>query len=164
MPVNEHEVFEHLTSSKDTSVEIDFLSYAIFAYQKREWIRHFETSHQGAAPTQADIDHWISNLTDLNFREMQESAVNVFDGAARAYLADELEAAKQDALRSVIVREVKSAGAWYKQLAMALLMAILTPLILGGILAAGYFYSLIPTPADFAKRFESSAPTQSEHH
>ena len=33
MPANEHEVFEHLTSSKDTSLEIDFLSYAIFAYQ-----------------------------------------------------------------------------------------------------------------------------------
>ena len=95
---------------------------------------------------------------------MQESAVNVFDGAARAYLADEVEATKQDALRSVIVREVKSAGAWYKQLAMALLIGILTPLILGGILAAGYFYSLIPTPADFATRFESSAPPQSDHH
>ena len=164
MPANEHEVFEHLTSSKDTNLEIDFLSYAIFAYQKREWIEHFKVSHQGTVPTQVDIDYWISNLTDFNFSEMQVAAVNVFDGAARAYLGDELEAAKQEALRSVIVREVKSAGAWYKQLAMALLIAILTPLILGGILAAGYFYSLIPTPADFAKRFESSTPAQNDHH
>ena len=163
MPASEAEVFEHLSASKDTPAEIDFLAYAIFAFQKREWMRHYADHHQNVAPTQADVDNWISNLTAFNFSEMQDAAVNMFDGAARAYLADEMHAAQQDAFRASIIREVKSAGSFWKQLALALTTAILAPVILGVIIGGTILYEKgMFTASGFSHAFTGSAePAQS---
>ena len=63
-----------------------------------------------------------------------------------------MEAADERALSSAIVAQVRNAGAWYKQLAMALTTAIVAPLILGGVILGARYYSTLPTPADIAKR------------
>ena len=67
MPKNDREVFDHLLSDKGTALQIDFLTYAVFAHEKREWIKLFESQSGGQAPTQGDVDNWISNLTDSQF-------------------------------------------------------------------------------------------------
>lgn len=152
MPNNDREVFEHLTSTEGTSLQIDFLTYAVFASEKREWIKLFESRNAGRSPSQSDIDNWISNLTDSQFTGMRIGAQGFFVEAANSFFEDRLEAERAEILRSAVVREVKSASAWWKQLVMALITAIVAPLILGGLLAAGYFWSLLPSPGDLANR------------
>ncbi len=151
MPKNDREVFDHLLSDKGTALQIDFLTYAVFAHEKREWIKLFESQSGGQAPTQGDVDNWISNLTDSQFVSMRSGAENVFEQAAYAYFEERLAAEREDILRSVIVAEVRAASVWWKQLAVALLTAIVAPVLLGSI-AALCFCSTYLTPADFANR------------
>ena len=147
MPDNDREVFERLTVGDAESVE-DFLTYAIFAFQRREWVNHF-TARNGTPPAAADIEAWIGNLTDYDFDQMRTRAAGVFDLAARAYMAPDIEAAREDGLRDALLREVrgatdlqkselgaavatvKAAGSFWTQLGVALLTAIIAPLIIG---------------------------------
>ncbi len=160
MPNNDREVFEHLTSDKDTSLHLDFLAYAVFAAEKREWMKLWESQHQGTAPSQADIDNWISNLTESQFNGMRGSAEGFFLAAADEYLEQQLTEERRNILRNAIVSEVKSASDWRKQLGMALLTAIVAPLILGGLIAAALFYSTYLTPAEIARRLHPPAADQ----
>jgi hypothetical protein len=88
MPNSDIEVFEFLTSSSEN--EIDFLTYALFAYRKREWLNHFQ-SNNDRNPSQSEIDSWISQLTEYEFREMRVKAAQYFDNAANAYLQRYIE-------------------------------------------------------------------------
>ncbi len=159
MPNNEREVFDYLTSDNSTSTEIDFLTYAIFANERKEWVELFKQKN-GSEPTQDQIDEWISNITDWRFLQMRNEAAGFFDTAARAYLSDDIEAAKTEALHSAILTEVRQAGTFWRQFGMALATAILAPLILGGIIALTLLYDqVIPTATDFSKRFQQGTST-----
>ncbi len=154
MPKNDREVFEHLIYDKETSLQIDFLAYAIFAHEKREWIRLYESQNKGQAPQQTEIDTWISNLTDSQFIGMRSSAEAFFVEAASAYFEERMEAERQEILRSAIVSEVKAAGALWKQIAIALLTAVLAPIVIGLIIAAFYFFDKsMLSPAAIARHF-----------
>lgn len=139
MPANDREVFELLTSDPDTATEIDHLTYAIFANEKQQWIKLFEKRH-GRPPDQMEIDEWISNLTEWRFSQMRQEAVQFFDNAARHYLEEEISNGKEEVLRSALIREVKAAGSFWKQLAIALATAILAPLIIGAVIAFALTY------------------------
>ena len=157
MPKNDREVFEHVISDNETPLQIDFLTYAVFAHEKREWIKLFQSQHDGQVPQQADIDTWISNITDSQFHGMRSSAQVFFVEAANAYFEDRIEAEKQEILRSVIVTEVKAAGALWKQVAIAVLTTVLAPIMIGLIIAAFYFFDKnMPTPTSIAKRLGST--------
>lgn len=125
--------------------------------KKGEWIKHFEARKQ-RPPTQDEINAWISDITPYHFDSLRQKAVDVFDTAARDYMRDEVEAAKEQALNSAIVREVKAAGVWWKQLLMALAMAILAPLILGAVIVFGDRFSHYPTPAEVARALAGQTP------
>ena len=145
MPANDREVFETITSTEDTEVYIGFIAYAIFAHHKREWTKLYEKDHNGQAATQQDIDQWISNITDLQFNEMKEEAARFFDSAARDYLKDEMEDEKKEAVNQSILSEVKGFTSPWRHLGIALLMAVLAPIILGGIIFFfGIFDSSFP--------------------
>ena len=152
MPKNDREVFEHLIADDETPVHVDFLAYAVFAHEKREWIRLWEQQHGGTAPTQPDIDNWISNLTESQFLGMRVNAERFFLAAADEYLEQQLTVEREAMLRSAIVSEVRSAGDWRRQLGMALLTATVAPLILGGVIYAIALYSAYVTPTDVARR------------
>jgi hypothetical protein len=137
---SDRDVFDKLTSDPESSREIDFIAYAMFAYEKSEWMRHWEKS-KGQPPTSTEIDNWISNLTDYQFNQMRAKAFEFFDTAARDYLADEIEAARQEALRSAIVTEVKASGGFWRQLSLALITAVLAPIIIGGVIALSLIYN-----------------------
>jgi len=78
---------------------------------------------------------------------MREDAARLFDKAARQYLADEIEQHKRNAVRDSILVEVKSAGAFWKQMAIALVTAILAPLIIGAMIAAALTYDRVAPTA-----------------
>lgn len=160
MPANDRELFDQLRADVETPAEIDFLTYAIFANEKSEWIRLFE-KRNGQPPGQNDIDEWIANLTDWRLAQMRQEAVQFFDGAARRYLEDEIAEAQQEVLRSALVREVRAAGSFWRQLAMALATAILAPIIIGGIIAFALTYDRVnPTFGSISGRLQSpGSPT-----
>jgi hypothetical protein len=161
MPGNDREVFEYLKADQQTAVEIDFLTFAIFAHERQQWCELFETNN-GRPPTQPEIDQWISQITDWRFGQMREEAIRFFDIAARAYLSDEVEAAKDEVLQNTIIREVKAAGGFWRQLALALVAAVLAPLIIGGFIAAAIVYDkFYPTISSVSERF-AKPPAQTE--
>jgi hypothetical protein len=71
---------------------------------------------------------------------MREEAVRFFDNAAREYLAEEMEEAKEAVFQDTIIREVKAAGGLWRQLFLALIAAILAPLIIGAMIAVAITY------------------------
>jgi len=145
MPKNDLETFTHLAAHPDTSYEINLLTYAVFADEKSQWIEHF-TRQNGNAPSTADIEQWISNVTDQHFEHMRLKAARYFDTAARDYLMAEIEQGKKDVLESSIVKEVKAAGSFWRQIGIAVLTAVLAPIIIGGVIAAFFAYNeVFPT-------------------
>jgi hypothetical protein len=52
MPANDREVFEFLKADQETAVEIDFLTFAIFAHERQQWCELFEkqNGHQPKPP------------------------------------------------------------------------------------------------------------------
>ena len=153
MPSNDREVFDFILSDSGTSLEIDYLTYAIFAFNKREWMAQHETVN-GNPPDQAAIDGWISNLTPYNFVGMRSEASNFFDAAAREYMADDLAAAVEAAKQSELVNVVKAASSFWKQLFIGFVTAVLTPFIIAGFIVLGViFSSRFPSPTDIAKWF-----------
>jgi hypothetical protein len=139
MPANDREVFEYLSSDPDTPIEIDLLTFAIFAQERREWHRLFEEQN-GRPPSHAEVDSWVSQITHWRFNQMREEAVRFFDNAAREYLAEEMEEAKEAVFQDTIIREVKAAGGLWRQLFLALIAAILAPLIIGAMIAVAITY------------------------
>jgi hypothetical protein len=137
MPTNDIEVFDHLTADERTPAEIDYLTYAIFAYKKSEWVDHFKNRNQGNPPTQADVDAWITELTDYDFRQMRNEAADFFHAAAAEHLHEYIEDQKKDAVDASILSEVKgtmtqvrSFTSPWKHLGIALLMAVMAPIVL----------------------------------
>ncbi len=113
MPRSDLEVFDYVQQSDDP-LHIDYLTYAVFAHDKREWIKHRE-AQTGQTPDQDAINAWIANMADSQFERMRGAAVDVFDEAARDYLAADLEEARESVLRSAIVAEVRAASSFWKQ-------------------------------------------------
>jgi hypothetical protein len=156
MPSNDREVFDYLSSDPETLIEIDFLTFAIFAQERREWHKLF-VQQKGQPPSQAEIDGWVSQITSWRFDQMREEAVRFFDKAARDYLAEEMEEAKRAVFQDTIVREVKAAGGLWRQLFLALIAAILAPLIIGAIIAVALSYDkFYPTIGSVSDRLAKS--------
>lgn len=158
MPGNDREVFDLFRTTGTAALEVRYLAFALFTYEKSEWADHF-AKRNGRPPAQADVDDWIANLSDHRFEDLRRQAVDLFDLAARDYLRDEMEAADERALGSAIVAQVRSAGTFWKQLGLALVTAIVAPILLGGIILGAKYYSSLPTPADIAAKGEPVVPT-----
>ena len=143
MPSNDREVFDHLASQAEVGKQerqIAFLSYALFAYEKREWIKLFKSKNADEESSQADIDGWISNITGSLYTTWRNEAERFFVDAADAYFEDRFLGEREAILRSAIVSEVKAAGSFGRQLGIALATAILAPLIIGGVIALAIVY------------------------
>lgn len=140
MPANDREVLRYLTASEDTAEAEDLLTFAMFAYERDEWIKHYAELH-GNEPNQAEIDSWTANISDYHFASLRQKAITFFDTAARDYLRDEMSLARQQAIEEEIVTRVRAASAWWRQFAIAVITAVLTPIILGAILASILAYN-----------------------
>lgn len=158
MPTNDREVFQHLTDDLNHSDVSNFLTYAQFAFDRREWFA-YRTREDGREPTEEMVAAWTADFTPHSFEQLRLRAQSFFDFAARDYMQDEIEAARQETLKSGVLREVssavevqkaglaatlaevRSAGGFKKQLGIALLTAILAPLLIGAIIASALVYS-----------------------
>lgn len=146
MPKNDIEAFEYVLADKDTPLEIDYLTYAMFAYKKLQWIDHYKKNNDDNIPSQQEVDTWISQLSEYDFYQMRNEAADFFRLAARELLKDEIEEEKKTAVGESILGEVKSiksevesfTSPW-KHLGIALLMAIIAPVFFGGLV---FFWSL----------------------
>ncbi len=147
MPANDGEVFDFFTSSEDTEVQIDFIAYAIFAHHKKHWIDLYKEQHDGAMPSQDQINEWISNITNLQYEGMKEEAARFFDSFSRDYLKDEIETEKRTAIDTSILVEIKKFTSAWRHLGIALLMAIVAPFLLGGIIYfSGLYHHVMSIP------------------
>lgn len=156
-PTNDKEVFDLFQADADTPLSLDFITYAIFSFEKYQWHMHFEAMN-ARPPTQVETDGWIAQLTAFRFSGMREEAARFFDAAAREYLREEMQADRERAVASSIVAEVRAAGAWWRQLAIALATSILAPIIIGGMIAAALTYDrTAPTPTDLSRRLAPPA-------
>jgi hypothetical protein len=155
LPRSDKEVFDHLCKDSRWPLELHFLTYATYVFQQYQWWDQFQADN-GSPPGPLDISRWIADITPARFDVMREDAARLFDDAARAYLGEEIEAQKQEAVRTSILSEVKAAGSFWRQLATALITAILAPLIIGGMIAAALTYDhFAPVAGDVARRFGS---------
>jgi hypothetical protein len=159
MPANDQEVFEYLGADQTTPIEIDLLTYAIFAHEKQEWSQLFE-KQKGTKPSHAEVHDWISQITDWRFGQMREEAIQFFDKAAREYLAEEMEAVRKEVFQDTIIREVKAAGGFWRQLSLALIAALLAPLIIGSAIAVAITYDkFYPTISNVSEHVAKQPPT-----
>lgn len=160
MPANEREVFEYLTSDETTAYEINLLAYAVFANELQDWISH-ATLKNSTPPSDQEICEWIANLTEGRYLQMRNEAAGFFDTAAREYLADEIEQAKRSVLDAEILKEVKAGGNFWRQLLIALVTAILAPVIIGLIIAAAIVYSnVFPSIETLSRGLQPSTTQQ----
>lgn len=144
MPNNELEVFEYFTSGEDPFQEINFVAYALFAYKRKEWCDHFE-QQKGRKPTHGEIDDWIGQLPDFEFRQMRGDAAAFFHTAARAHLETEIEQEKAEAIEDSILDEIREYTSPWRHLAIAAMMAVIAPVAIGGVLfLVGVFDSHFP--------------------
>jgi hypothetical protein len=156
MPNNDIEVFEYLKSNNETPLEIDYLTYAVFAYKKQQWCEHFKTHNNDQPPTQAQIDHWISQLTDYDFDQVRTEAVDFFHLAAEEHLRDRIEKEKKAAIEQSILSEIKEYTSPWRHVLIALGMALVAPIALGGFI---FFLSLFDTNFPVHVTFGHEAPT-----
>lgn len=108
MPTNDREVFQHLTDDPNHSDVSNFLTYAQFAFDRREWFA-YRTREDGREPTEEMVAAWTADFTPHSFEQLRLRAQSFFDFAARDYMQDEIEAARQETLKSGVLREVSSA-------------------------------------------------------
>jgi hypothetical protein len=107
MPANDKEVFEYFRRDPATSLEVDFLAYASYAYDKYAWMARFNELHK-RDPSPAEIDSWISQLPNSRLDEIQEWAVDYFAGAARAFTAEETKREVERGINASILTEVRT--------------------------------------------------------
>jgi hypothetical protein len=157
MPASDREVWDFLRKDQASSSELNFITYAIYSFEKYDWISQHEVA-AGAPPSQQDIDRWTAQITPYRFSVMREKAAALFDDAARRYLADEIERQRQDAVDSSILAAVRSASAFWKQAALALLTATLAPIILGGMILGARYYDLFYPTASAVSRAAPPGP------
>jgi len=110
MPANDRDVYAYFSSRSGNSPEVVALAYAGFAKSKYDWVAHLE-ERNGMPPSSAEIDRWIAELPDSRLQGILEDAVDLFDLAARAYMAEALDAADAKARDDAIVREVTANNA-----------------------------------------------------
>jgi hypothetical protein len=160
VPKSDREVFEYFRASTTAPIEGVSLTYALYAFEKFQWHAQFEQEH-GTPPSELDSERWILDITPSRFASMREEAARVFDSSARKYLFNDIEAQKQEAVRTSILAEVKAAGSFWRQLATALITAILAPLIIGGVIVAALTYDhFAPLTSDVAKRLGAPPASQ----
>lgn len=148
MPSTDREVFAYLTSDPDTSGELDFLTYAFYGYEKFQWLGHYEQA-RGKPPDAAEIERRIADITTARFINMRQQAGACFNDAAPNYLRDDIGAQKEAAVRASILGDVRAAGAFWRQMAVALVTAILAPPIIGAVIGAALTHDrIIPTATD----------------
>ncbi len=107
MPVDsDRDVFRRFTEG-GSSRAVALLAFASYAEAKYDWEAHHETRH-GKPPTAIEVERWIRDQSDARLDEIQKGAVAWFAEAANAYMTDQIEAERQQAVAQSILSEVNA--------------------------------------------------------
>jgi hypothetical protein len=172
MPSNDREVWVSIVSENGQLPELNYLTYAIYSFEKYEWFDQIERT-KGKPPTPVEINDWISQITETRIRVWREGAARTFDSAARIYMKDYLLQERRVAVNDQVVTSVQSSlddfarnlreglekqqktGSFRNQLFTGFIIAILSPIILGVFILALQAADLWPTATGVTKMFPS---------
>lgn len=158
MPASEREVYEHLLSRADSARAVTMIAYAVFAEERKHWVELYR-ARNGREPPQSEIYEWVANLPDVRLKKLLDEAATYFDGAARSYLRSEIDGLRDQLLETEIVRQVRAASGWWRQLAIALMTAILAPLLIGAVIVFALAYgTALPSLVDLSAGLREIAP------
>lgn len=157
MPNSPLDVFERLVGNDDQGPDVArLISYGLFARDLSRWHKHRISiaSVGDSAPTHEEInDHVRKDLSEEYFLELENKGLELFGRASLDFLEDYIEQQKVDAVSESILGEVRKAGGFGRQLLFALIAAILTPIILGGVVAGVLIWDRYsPVPGSLARR------------
>jgi hypothetical protein len=162
VPNTIHDVFRNLVEVDEENTTRDvagIISYGLFWADLEAWINH-RVSNGNPHPSAEEINQHIqNNLTANYFRDLESKSLQLFGEASLTFLEERIEAEKEEAVRkslldsmqahnAAVLSEVSKGSNFYRQTFMALLTAIVAPLILGAILVAIKYYSDFATPRD----------------
>jgi len=151
LPATDREVFEYFRSDPDTPVEVDNLAYASYAFDKYEWMKRFEEIN-GSPPTAQQENDWINQLPKSRLDEIRTEAYRFFDYAAKRYMKEEIEEAKEEAINSSILDEVKRATSFWSTFFPNLFIGVVASLAFSFlVIACGYIFNDDPSPIGFFK-------------
>jgi len=144
MPATEPEVFDTLLSSQKPQ-EAVLLAYGLFGKQKVEWERYMQ-QQTGQRPTRPQVDTWISNLPHGTYNAYLTQAEQML--SRRSNPLSEIHRVGEE-----IIAQVADANSFLKQLRLAIITTVLTPIIIGGLLAIAVGYErLTPYWQDFENK------------
>ena len=106
MPATDRDVFAHFLNDNTISREIALLAYASYAEAKYDWMALFEERY-GHPPAEEQANEWTASLPASRLNEIRATAVAFFTDAATAYSLPQIEAARDEAVSSSILAEVK---------------------------------------------------------
>jgi hypothetical protein len=100
------EVFHYLRDRRGFDGDGDMDAVALFTYalveqDRIDWMNHFQSQHD-ATPSAAQVSEWFLGKPESYFLAKEKRAEEWYAGFARTYLRDEIEAAKQTAVQSVV--------------------------------------------------------------
>jgi hypothetical protein len=175
MPSNDREIWVSIVSGNTHPPELNYLTYAIYSFEKYEWYDQIEKV-KGKSPTPDEINEWISQITETRIKAWRESSARTFDLAARAYMKDYLVQERQTAINDRVIASVQSsldnfsvnlrgglaelrkASSFRNQLLIGFVIAILSPIILGVVILAVQAADLWPTPTGVTHIFQPRQP------
>lgn len=168
MPSNDREVWVAIVSGNGDAPELNYLTYAIYSFEKYEWFDQTERA-KGKPPTAGEINDWIVQITETRIKAWRESAARTFDLAARTYMRDEVTRERQAAVEDRLISTVKvsldsfskelgKSGSLWRQIIIGFFIAILSPIILGVIILALQAADRWPTPGGVAQSVGGRPP------
>jgi len=162
MPSTDREVFEYFQSKPETPVEVDYLAYAKYAYDKYEWMQKFEEINK-REPNVEEENNWIAHLPDSKLDETHNDAFGFFELAARKYMEDEIEEEKKSAINSSILMEIRNFTSFWRNLPANLMIGIFASLIFSVlIILMGVLFARDPSPVALYKELTPSPKADHE--
>jgi len=137
MPTSDLNVFEYFQADDATDLEIDYLSYAIFARRRLHWAARFRELNN-RQPDQTEIDAWINQLSGYDLDMMRSEAADIFHDAASRFMSGDIDKARMEGREDTIAcsvagirAQITSMGRVKNQVIVGVITAIITPVVLG---------------------------------
>jgi hypothetical protein len=142
MATTEPEVMDILLSSQKPP-EVVLLAYGLFGQKKIDWEKYTQ-QQSGQRPTRPQVDNWISQQTHTTFSGFLTQAEQILN--RRQSPTTEMRRVGDE-----IIAKVEDANSFLKQLRLAIITTVLTPIIIGGLIAVAVGYDRL-TP--YWQKFE----------
>jgi hypothetical protein len=151
MPADDRAVYEYFCSDPAYPVEVNWLAYASFAFDKYEWVRHFE-AREGRAPDESELDRWIADLPESRLVEIRSTAAAFFEEAAQRFMQPEIEqqlrAARESGVIDVVRRATSFRSTFLPNLVVGVVASVMFSVL---IILAAVIFERDPSPFAFFK-------------